>query len=222
MTSKETKSWSDRTAGTSNIENLNFPADRIWKTCTVTVEGRESHQNFDIQVKADGKVIDTKLYKNVKKGEKYSFPVDINKQCAVDIGGKLSIDAFPPASGTVTAECSYDEVIFEQERKTWSDETIGISCIENLFLPDNHAWDHAEVFVENHPNRTTGCQVTLIANGEIIKPMPGWIQLNGSEQQRFSYPVNARVSLIVAGYITNKGTGSGADITLIGYYKKGA
>lgn len=220
---KEIKKWHDRTAGKSKIENLNFTADRFWEECEITIKGEEKNvfgtpnQEFTIYLNGE-KIFDDALFgtKTIKKS--------IKKNCTISVTGVMGVNlgTIPPAVGGVEVCCTYTGPVLHGKSVTWSDATAGISCIDRLFLDDEHIWEKCEIKVEGNKDKSTGCMVTLIADGDFAPGnLPGWTVLNGTESKIYTFEIGKKVPLVVAGYITNHAiVGGGAKITLTGFYKQ--
>jgi len=52
------------------------------------------------------------------------------------------------------------------EEKKWSDETGGKSYIEKLNFAGDRDWEKCEVLVHGHKNKSTGCQLYVMVDGE--------------------------------------------------------
>lgn len=215
------KKWSDETKGASYIEHLTFPSDRKWTTCKVTVTGKQSSQSVDVNVDIGGTKysFSCTLKKNESKTMEYTVG---GKFCAINITGKLSTKDFFYLSGAeVLVECVYEESeILKSKSVSWGDSTLGVSCIEKLYLDATEKWEHCEIKVQGLKNKITGAKTTVIVDGE-LKGNPSWKVLTGTESIVYTYDnINAKVTLLVAGYITNNmGPGGGANIILTGFYK---
>lgn len=110
---------------------------------------------------------------------------------------------------------------YKSESISWSACTEGISSIDNLCLYGTHLWEKCEIYLQGYENKNTGCMITLISNGEIHKEgRVDWMELVGTQSRTYSFEIHKKVSLVVAGYISNPAIiGGGASITLTGFYK---
>jgi len=221
------KSWHDDTRGGSNIEGINFPADRYWKTCSVTMNGIHRLQLLSTEVWTDKKIAGGS---QDGEGQK-KYQCGINGMCVVTVNGYLKNKLNPSgAVGEVIVTCTYDDdSVVKSESKTWEDRTAANSLIQDLFLPADHTWLKCEIRVDFHSSTTdnpstTGCMVTLIKNGELAflpdGTLPLWAEKVGAGSVSYLFDINAKVSLVAAGYISNKIAGGGAKVTLTGYYKE--
>jgi len=220
---KIVKQWQDETAGKSNIgDQLVFLPDRRWTTCTVTMDGIHKLQTLHSEVWTDKK-LGEKTVNDEERGTKYSCP--INARTSVRVEGYLQNKINPTgASGKVEVACEYDDAsVMPYETATWGDETAGNSLIKNLFLPATHKWEQCAIVVKFKENHFTGCMVTLLKKGELAYlpdgTLPAWKEHTGNGCVTYTFDINAKVPLVVAGYISNKSFGGGASITLYGFYK---
>lgn len=212
------KKWRDETAFSSYIEHLTFPADKKWLTCRITARGEKATQKINVNA-----AIGSSSYSFTCKDKKtVTKTYDVGgKYCPINVTGKLSVNPFPPAWGSVEVECTYDDEQPQLLSKSasWSDETTGISCIDKLFLSADHTWEKCEIKINGGKQKVTGIMVGLIANND-IKMTPVWKVLNGTDS--FVYTIDniqAKTPLLVPGYITNHSlVGAGAKITITGYY----
>jgi hypothetical protein len=216
------KEWSDQTAGQSNIEGLDFPADRYWHDCTVEMRGIHKLQMLETEVWTDKKV---KSGSQDGEGTK-TYQCEINGTTSVGVRGSLRNKAnITGARGKVVVTCSYDEnSVTKSESVKWGDRTGGNSLIYDLFLPDNHIWEKCSITIDFDKNSNTGCMVSLLKNGEMAYlpdgKLPAWVEKFGSGSVVYTFDINDCVPLVVSGYISNKNIGGGADIILTGFYKE--
>ena len=216
----EIHKWEDATGGKSNIEGLVFPADRYWTNGRITVRGRDKHQTVDLEL-----YINNKLVKEVTckpdQNETQIIDFQIDGVKAVTVGGVLRNTGVFGASAYVEVEIWYEGGIQQSESAKWSDETAGMSMIENLCLEGRHSWKKCDIRIQGKKNRATQCSVTLLAGGALKEPFYDKKILNGTEEVVFSYEINRKLPLVVVGFIDNCDViGAGADITLTGYYEE--
>lgn len=217
------KSWGDRTAGESHFEGLVLESDRKWTTVTIEAKGTGRKQNFEIRLLKNGAQTLFAMNISLSQGERESWSIAVNDTCSLSVSGKLSVNFFPPAEGSVTLSGFYEENLFVPVTATWSDSTIGKSFIERLELPADHRWDHATLLCTGKKDKITGVSLALIADGALSGyPNHGsWNVLTGTDGISREFKIGKKTALSVAGYITNRGTGGGAEIRLTAYYRKG-
>ncbi len=213
--------WEAETGSVSNINNLYFPGDKKWMTCLVEVRGTKRNQNFFIQVKADGKIVASEEF-SLKENEIRVIERSIHKACSIDVTGRLKSDGSGTAGGSIYITCVFDpEEQYKSESIIWSAMTEGISSIDNLCLYAAQVWEKCEIHIDSFENKNTGCMITLITNGEILKGgRIDWMELNSAQSRTYSFEIHKKVPLLAAGYISNPAIiGGGASITLTGFYK---
>jgi hypothetical protein len=222
----EEKQWSDQTAGKSYIEHLTFPADRKWTKVKVEMYVKAGFGSANVKTELHTDKIEGSGSVQEKWGseETKSYEVNLNRVCAFYIDGYLSGVA---SKGRVTVTASYEDgSILKSESKTWGDETAGISMIDRLYLDATQKWEKVTIAVSFDKNKSTGCMVTLLNNGELAYMndgnIPPWADHFGSGNKIYEFTLNGRdkVPLVVDGYITSHAViGGGATITLTGYYR---
>ncbi|MDR2003914.1 MAG: RICIN domain-containing protein [Prevotella sp.] len=105
----------------------------------------------------------------------------------------------------------------------WSDTTVGMSCIDSLYLDASNVWTTCDIIVSSTEDKT-GVQISLIADGMLEDSPKQWQVLGKDEVKKYSFSISKKVTLIVGGYISNNsistsGFSGGATIKLIAYYK---
>lgn len=217
----ENAHWEKETRNVSNISQLHFPGDKKWETCLVEVRGTRRNQRFSIVIKVDGRVL-TKQEFSLEKDEIRIIERNIHRNCSIDVTGQLMVNGSLTAGGYVYVTCTYNPMEqFKSKSVTWNAFTEEMSSIDNLCLYDSQLWEKCEIFIQGYENRNTGCMITLISNGEINNNgIIDWMELMDTQSETFSFQINQKVSLVVAGYISNSSLiGAGAKLTLMGFYK---
>ncbi|QHQ61649.1 hypothetical protein Ana3638_13420 [Anaerocolumna sedimenticola] len=213
--------WADKTKDVSYVNHLHFKGDKKWESCVVVVRGTMKFQEFSIMIKAGNKIIAYEEF-SLLENEIKVLERSIGKAECIDVTGQLKSDGFFTAGGSIYVTCTYDpQGQYKSSTATWETDTDNRSSIDNLFLDDNQLWDKCEIYIEGHKDKSTGCLFTLISNGEIHKNgMVDWMELYDTESVTYTFEIKQKVSLIVAGYISNISfSGAGARITLTGYYQ---
>lgn len=213
--------WKDETGGKSRIEGLVFAADKNWKNGKITVTGKLNYQKVDLEIYIENELVLEKTCK-LDKNETEIIEFQVNGRKSVNITGTLKNSGVLGAGANIIAEIWYEGEAYQSKSVRWSDETAGLSVIENLCLEGTKEWTKCDIRLQGKKDRATQCYVTLIAGGALKEPLYERKILNGTEEIVLTYEINNKVPLVVAGYISNMDIiGAGAEIILTGYYEEG-
>ncbi|WMJ88974.1 hypothetical protein [Anaerocolumna sp. MB42-C2] len=213
--------WADKTKDVSYINHLHFRGDKKWKSLVVVVRGTMKYQEFSIIIKAGDKIIAYEEF-SLLENEIKVLERSIDKDVYIDVTGQLISGGFFTAGGNIYVTCTYDSnEQYKSSSVIWEADTGEKSTIDNFYLDNNQLWEKCEIYIEGHKDRSTGCLLTLLSNGEIHKNgRMDFVELYETESVTYSFEIKQKVSLIVTGYISNLlFLEAGAKITLTGYYQ---
>lgn len=212
--------WKASTRNICYISGLHFPGDRIWDNCLIRVKGLRNSQKFIIEIQTDGLVTAREEF-ILRQDEIRVIERKIQKSSSIDVTGQLKTVNFIEAAGMIHVTCRYKQSVryksLSVSFRAWEE---GINSFHNLYLYGGRLWEKCEIYIQGNEKGSTGCMLTLLTNGEIDENgRLDWLELKGSQTQTCSFPIHRKVPLIAAGYLLlRSGGGTGADITLTGFY----
>lgn len=213
------KEWAGEVAGTRTIDRIDFEDPYYWTKGMITIKGEKKSQKVELIVLNNGESL---LQKEVilSEGQITNIPIQIEAMGIISVEGTLkSTSLFGSCGITMEVQLEYIESDLRFERAIFKPTQTGVQMIDQLYLTGIHEWESCVVNIRGDQQSLSSFMVTLLADGEIVEPLPAWTQLTGEEARVFSYPIHKKCAIMLVGYVTSGGTeGGGITISLIGYY----